>query len=251
MVTDPADRWPMSRVRDYLRAGPPAREEPSTTTLAFATTDAVDDTDTDTDTDTDAGPGTRHEVAVPQDGLAASVAASGPAGHGRPGAWLGARLAAAPARLHALGRTAGQHGLVETDGVSLAHALADAVGVRLGTVIDPIDRIAVGANQLRDRGAADRRRRCGGHAHPCTQYVETALADPPAAWDQLSPRFQEDCCEGDEGNYTGYWNTIATATLRDITADPQQMTVTLHHHVGPGGRARPRGRGRDAGPGRR
>jgi len=46
------------------------------------------------------------------------------------------------------------------------------------------------------------------------QYVDTALADPAAAWDLLTPRFQQDCCTS-EGSYAGYWNTIETASLRD------------------------------------
>ena len=58
------------------------------------------------------------------------------------------------------------------------------------------------------------------------QYVDTALADPNAAWDQLSPRFQEECCDGDEGSYAGYWNTIASATLRDVKANPGSMEVS-------------------------
>ena len=58
------------------------------------------------------------------------------------------------------------------------------------------------------------------------QYVDTALADPGAAWDQLSPRFQQDCCAGDEGTYTGFWNTIESATLRDVKANPGSMEVS-------------------------
>ena len=57
-------------------------------------------------------------------------------------------------------------------------------------------------------------------------YVDTAVADPAAAWELLTPRFQEDCCDGDEGSYTGYWNTIDAATLSDVKANPAEMTVT-------------------------
>ena len=64
------------------------------------------------------------------------------------------------------------------------------------------------------------RRRC---APLCRSYVDTALADPAAAWEQLTPRFQQDCCDGSEGSYAGYWNTIATATLRDIEPNPDTM----------------------------
>jgi eukaryotic-like serine/threonine-protein kinase len=58
------------------------------------------------------------------------------------------------------------------------------------------------------------------------QYISTALTDPASSWQQLSPRFQQDCCDGSVGSYAGYWNTIATATLRDIRADPEQMEVS-------------------------
>jgi serine/threonine protein kinase len=57
------------------------------------------------------------------------------------------------------------------------------------------------------------------------QYVATALTDPATSWDQLTPRFQQDCCASNEANYAGYWNTIATATLRDIDANPSTMQV--------------------------
>ena len=57
------------------------------------------------------------------------------------------------------------------------------------------------------------------------QYVDTALADPAAAWDLLTPRFQKDCCTS-EGSYAGYWNTIESATLRDVKANPGSMEVS-------------------------
>lgn len=56
------------------------------------------------------------------------------------------------------------------------------------------------------------------------QYVATALADPESAWQLLTPRFQQDCCNG-VGGYAGYWNTIASATLSDVQADPAAMQV--------------------------
>ena len=39
MATEPSDRWPMSRVRDYLAAGPPSVAEESAPTVALAATD--------------------------------------------------------------------------------------------------------------------------------------------------------------------------------------------------------------------
>ena len=57
------------------------------------------------------------------------------------------------------------------------------------------------------------------------QYIATALANPESAWQLLTPRFQQTCCGGSAGSYVGYWNTIATANLRDIQADPGAMQV--------------------------
>lgn len=57
-------------------------------------------------------------------------------------------------------------------------------------------------------------------------YISTALSDPASSWQQLTPRFQQNCCDGSVGNYAGYWNTIADATLRDVIPDPEAMTVS-------------------------
>ena len=58
------------------------------------------------------------------------------------------------------------------------------------------------------------------------QYVATALADPSVSWQQLTTRFQQNCCGGSEGNYRAYWDTIASASLRDVQADPGSMQVS-------------------------
>ncbi len=58
------------------------------------------------------------------------------------------------------------------------------------------------------------------------EYISTALTDPGSSWQQLSPRFQQACCDGSVGSYAGYWNTIADATLRDVVADPEAMRVS-------------------------
>jgi eukaryotic-like serine/threonine-protein kinase len=222
MVTDPADRWPMSRVRDYLRAGPPAREEQSTATLAPATTDAMDPDDTDTD----AGPGTRHEDAVPEDSpqrswlfpvlLVTAVLVLGVAL-----GWLLLRPASTPTAEQPAGADSSRPPGSPSRTPSPTQSASDSAPSSSPSTASPSVRTS-SATAAPPTGGGD----AAAMRTFVTQYVDTALADPAAAWDQLSPRFQEDCCEGDEGSYTGYWNTIATATLRDVTADPQQMTVT-------------------------
>jgi len=55
-------------------------------------------------------------------------------------------------------------------------------------------------------------------------YIATALSDPATAWQELTPKFQDHV--GSYGNYAGYWNTIESAPIRDVRADPDNMTVS-------------------------
>jgi hypothetical protein len=68
-------------------------------------------------------------------------------------------------------------------------------------------------------------------------YIQAALDDPYSAWERLSPRFQQACCDSSVGRYAGYWNTIADATLRDVVADPSTMQVRYVIRWEPEGRA--------------
>jgi tRNA A-37 threonylcarbamoyl transferase component Bud32 len=55
-------------------------------------------------------------------------------------------------------------------------------------------------------------------------YLATVTSDPAAAWERLTPRFQQ--ASGGFGGYRGYWSTIASAEASGITADPEGMTVS-------------------------
>lgn len=67
-------------------------------------------------------------------------------------------------------------------------------------------------------------------------YIATALSDPATAWRELTPRFQQHV--GSYGSYAGYWDTIDTATLRDIRADPTNLVVSYIITWGPKGRGK-------------
>lgn len=56
-----------------------------------------------------------------------------------------------------------------------------------------------------------------------TDYLENAPSDPRSTFEMLTPRFQE--ASGGYGGYSGYWNTIDTATPVAIDADPDALTV--------------------------
>jgi hypothetical protein len=56
------------------------------------------------------------------------------------------------------------------------------------------------------------------------QYLDTVTRDPATTWEQLTPAFQQ--ASGGFGSYTGYWETIASATPRQVQADPGAMVVS-------------------------
>ncbi len=55
-------------------------------------------------------------------------------------------------------------------------------------------------------------------------YLATVTSDPEATFEMLTPEFQE-ASNGFEG-YSGFWGTVESATPRDISADPESLTVT-------------------------
>ena len=55
-------------------------------------------------------------------------------------------------------------------------------------------------------------------------YLSTVTSDPEATFQMLTPEFQE-ASNGFEG-YSGFWGTVESATPRDISADPESLTVT-------------------------
>jgi hypothetical protein len=57
-----------------------------------------------------------------------------------------------------------------------------------------------------------------------TTYLSTVTQDRHAAWDMLTPSYQQ--ASGGFGSYQGFWRTIATATASNVTADPSNLTVT-------------------------
>lgn len=57
-----------------------------------------------------------------------------------------------------------------------------------------------------------------------TTYLSTVTSDPEATFQMLTPEFQA-ASNGFEG-YSGFWGTVESATPRDISADPESLTVT-------------------------
>ena len=265
MATDPADRWPMSRVRDYLAAGPPpwrrrlpARPLPrrrghghrrwtrSTPWSSLRPTTA------------------RRRPPHGRRENRPRTATGGPcccrSWSGSPSSSAGARLGVAATRPHAHGAGPDRVGRVEPTRSSSDTPCAPPPPPARRPLHRPRRR-----RRRRPRRRPTRRasRHHPRHREPTTSatakppagggevaamrtfvqsYVATALADPTSAWEQLTPRFQQDCCDGSEGSYTGYWNTIATATLRDIKPNPQPSRSPTRSPGTPRASAAPRTR---------
>ncbi len=198
MATDPAERWPMGRVRDYLLAGPPAADEQASPTLALASV-----------------PAERRSWLLPVL-LSVAVLVAG-VGLG----WLMLRPDSTPEAQKPTGASSSKPTKSPTRTPSPTASASEPPPTSTPPTESPTSPTSSVTEEPPTGG--------GGAAAMRTfvqQYVDTALADPGAAWDQLSPRFQQDCCAGDEGSYTGYWNTIESATLRDVKANPRSMEVS-------------------------
>jgi hypothetical protein len=57
-------------------------------------------------------------------------------------------------------------------------------------------------------------------------YLATATSDTRAGFDQLTTSYQR--ASGGYGGYRGFWGQIASASVSDVVADPEAMTVSYH-----------------------
>jgi serine/threonine protein kinase len=56
-----------------------------------------------------------------------------------------------------------------------------------------------------------------------TDYLATVTSDPAAAWQQLTPAFQR--ASGGLGDYQAWWAQVESAEVDSVTADPETMEV--------------------------
>ena len=207
MTTDPADRWPMRRVQEYLIAGPPPVEDVTQPLVVH-------------DEPRDASAGGRRRTAVPvMVGVVVLLLLAGigwlalrpeqdrdPAADDGPDSTPSSEPSRTPPR---------------SASASTSPATSSAEGIP--TEESPTEESPTEEAPTSTVPAPNQARAMRTFVE---EYIQTALADPEASWAMLSPRFQQDCCDGAKGSYTGYWNTIADATLRDVVADPRSMQVS-------------------------
>lgn len=57
-----------------------------------------------------------------------------------------------------------------------------------------------------------------------SDYFSQVTSDPESTFERLTPQFQTE--SGGYGRYTGFWSTIESATTSDVRADPATLTVS-------------------------
>ncbi len=204
MTRDPADRWSMARVRDVLAAGPGSGE--STQLMAPVVVPDTNDTTPTPVPDTPAEP-----VAPVAPVAPAPAPAAAPSRRRTPLLLIGLGLALLLVLVAVAWWmvTSGERETPTADQASPSETDSGASGGASdgGETEEPPPA---------EPRAEDMRAFIG-------DYLATAPNAPEQTFKQLTPSFQ-DASGGIEG-YTGYWGTIESADLVDITADPEALTV--------------------------
>jgi len=222
MTRDPAARWPMSQVREHLlsRAATPQEPEPSGPDAAAtavvpvvppgpaepepAALDDLDDLEPQSPIVTGRS-GRRHRLPAV---LVALLLVAGAVG-----AWMLLRDHASPTAADPPSARSSGHSGPTTAGSPTRSSKPTP------TASSPASSASAPGSS-----AGSRTPTAAQMSSFVRSYIATALSDPATAWRELSPRFQAKV--GSYGSYAGYWDTIDTATLRDVRADPDQMTVS-------------------------
>lgn len=238
MATDPADRWSMDQVRDYLLAGPDAAQVPDpratatlpsrlaetvTTRLPGALAsgvasarsrrgDTADTGDTGDTAETPTNP-TPSAPASPAPAPAPDVIPE-PRRKRRRGAMTAWLVGAAALLLAAVVITAalrsGDDGAdTATDPAPDASTTPSATASSEETSEDTGQDAAPTAEEMESF---------------VEDYVVTAPQDRDATWTQLTPQFQQ--ASGGRAGYERWWSQWDGARVVDSSADPEAMTVT-------------------------
>ena len=212
MTRDPADRWSMAQVHDFLVAGPSGttiHPLPSTTATSTPDLPTADSTQVLAAPPVPA-PDTPVDVTVPPAVTSGTAAATETAPR---------RSRRTSTILIGVGVAA----LV----VLLFVAWALITG---GDEPDPATTPGPGTDtpsrsedtQRSDPSPTEGPDAAGMEAF-ITDYLATAPTSPETTFEQLTPAFQEQ--SGGFGGYSGYWGTIESATPVEITADPEALSV--------------------------
>ena len=191
MDKDPARRWPMERVRDFL-AGAPEQTiiHPAPRSAAEPPSDST------------------QLLVTPPEGVLPAAPTSPPAPAPQPARRRSA-MAALPWLLGVLG--------LVLLGVVAWQALDTGSG-------RPPASHAVGHDDGSTQSSAPAKPTSAGMQKFIQDYLSAAASDPSTSYSMLTPSFQQ--ASGGMDGYAGFWDTIESATPETISADPAQMTVS-------------------------
>ena len=229
MTREPAERWPMARVQEFLERGPETQpvvaaaggladiglggatrtmsHDPSTRVLPAA-----------------AAPGAPPPPPPPPTPVRAPAPAPerDPDGSGRRWALVvGAAVAVVIAMVVAF--VIGMH-----DGDSPGPSAGPSSGQSKGASAGPSGS---GSPSSSDSSAAPTAEAMESFVR---DYIDTAVSDPASAFQMLTPEYQRQS-NGLEG-YEGFWGDVRSAKILDISADPDKLEVAYRYrYVRPGG----------------
>ncbi|CAI9406907.1 serine/threonine-protein kinase [Nocardioides sp. T2.26MG-1] len=203
MCREPADRWSMARVRDFLVAGP------SATVLAGIPAPAASGP-------SDAEPTRLLSRAVPPVAPAPAPTEPAPTPDPRPRR-RGRLLPAVAAALLVLAIAVVGWVAYDAshDGGSGDEPRAGRTGKATG---------GAGQTSGSPTGTADPQVTQDGMETFIEDYLSTVTSDPKAAFEMLTPAFQD--ASGGFGGYKSFWRTIESADLLSAEADPATRRIT-------------------------
>jgi serine/threonine protein kinase len=214
MTKDPADRWPMTRIEQFLETR--GRSEPATRSVPTpAPVPAPTPSPTQTLAMTD-------HAALPASAVAAAPVAVPPGPPGPPGPPAGPT-----------GRPPHRRPVLPAVIAVLVAVLVVAIVV-LALQDDPQENLASdptgrSSTPSPDAGTASTPASTPPTPEPPTvaeledfvsTYLATASSDPDAGFDLLTPAFQRQ-----SPDYEGFWGSVSNPRILDFSADPDALTV--------------------------
>ncbi len=204
MTRDPADRWRMAQVRDFLVAGPQGTTIHPAPAAAAAAAPAADST----------------QVLAPTTATPVEPAALTPV------------TPVDPVQAQPSDRSR-RTSLVLIGGglAALVVLLLIAWALVTGGGDEPTDSTAPGTvgdtpSQSEDSESSAPANEPNAEDMEAfiADYLATAPSSPATTFEMLTPEFQR--ASGGAGGYAGFWNTIESAELLDVQADPEALTVS-------------------------
>ena len=224
MTKDPAQRWPVLRVRDELRriasdrtarVAPPVTPDPTPTRTASQPVQTIAPTPAPTPT-----------AALTSSPTPPGSGAAGSRSRG-PGRWIAALLVLAV--LAGLGtwllwpgdgdRPATTAGPEQT-GKPSASEEPSQEPTEEPTETETSEEPTTEPSPAQGGAAAQR----AAMQAFVEDYFARVTSDPRSTFEQLTPQFQAE--SGGYGDYAGFWRTISSARAYDITADPKTLVTS-------------------------